>query len=184
MKVCRRCNISKPYFEFYERVGSFDGYTNTCKKCKIDANREWQAANPEKAKAAKRKHHLANIDEKKAAIKLYVEENRTVHRNACKRWRMQNPNKALAIRAKRRAAKLNATPGWADQEKIAEFYFAADFLGMVTGEWHQVDHVVPLIGKVGKEQVVCGLHWEGNLQVLTSAENAKKSNFQWPDMPA
>ena len=40
-----------------------------------------------------------------------------------------------------------------------------------------VDNIVPL-----KSAIVCGLHWEGNLQLLTSVENIKKGNRTWPDM--
>jgi hypothetical protein len=72
---------------------------------------------------------------------------------------------------------------------MAEFYFAAQFLSMVTGEWHTVDHIVPLIGPKAKsgpfkgERLVCGLHCKANLQVLTEQENASKANRWWPDMP-
>jgi hypothetical protein len=79
--------------------------------------------------------------------------------------------KYCARSAYRRALRLKATSAWADKAKIEEFYFAADFLSMVTGEWHHVDHTIPLVSKV-----VCGLHNELNLQVLTAKENIAKSN--------
>lgn len=79
--------------------------------------------------------------------------------------------KYCAKSAYRRAKKITATPAWSSKEKIEEFYFAADFLSMITGEWHHVDHVVPLIS-----DIVCGLHVEQNLQVLTAKENLAKSN--------
>lgn len=42
----------------------------------------------------------------------------------------------------------------------------------------EVDHIVPLTSDLG-----CGLHWEGNLQVIPAAANLAKKNFWWPDMP-
>jgi hypothetical protein len=41
-----------------------------------------------------------------------------------------------------------------------------------------VDHIVPL-----QSEIVCGLHGEANLQLLTETENKVKSNKLWPDMP-
>lgn len=76
-----------------------------------------------------------------------------------------------AITARRRAQNLKATPPWADADRIKEFYVTADALGMWTGEWHEVDHIVPLVGKI-----VCGLHCENNLQVIPRQENRKKGN--------
>ncbi len=76
-----------------------------------------------------------------------------------------------ALVAKRNAAKRNATPSWVDMERVREFYERAAFLTQATGVRHEVDHIYPLQG-----ELVCGLHCEANLQILTKSENIRKSN--------
>ena len=93
-------------------------------------------------------------------------------------YRRAAPAKELARCAKRRAAKKQAVPGWADHGKIASIYEHARQLTLETGEVHHVDHIVPLTS-----DLVCGLHCEHNLQVLTAFANLSKANHVWPDMP-
>lgn len=99
-------------------------------------------------------------------------------KNYIAQWAKDNRAKRAVTEANRRAAKVQNTPSWADQTKIAEFYETADGLSMLTGAWYHVDHIVPLRGKT-----VCGLHCEANLQVLPGLENIGKGNRHWPDQP-
>lgn len=75
-------------------------------------------------------------------------------------WKIHGKEKT----ARRRTTLLNATPTWANIERIKEIYLDCP-------ENHHVDHIIPLKGKN-----VCGLHVENNLQYLTIEENLKKSN--------
>ncbi len=76
-----------------------------------------------------------------------------------------------ACAARGRAARIGATPSWADRDKIAAFYRLARKMTVETGVPHEVDHIIPLQGKN-----VCGLHVETNLQVITKSENSRKQN--------
>jgi len=89
----------------------------------------------------------------------------------------QSRAKENAKDAKRRAAKLQATVAWANQDKIAAIYAEAQRISELTGMAYHVDHMVPLISKK-----VCGLHNEFNLQLLPGVENLQKHNRHWPDM--
>lgn len=77
----------------------------------------------------------------------------------------------------RRASLEQATPPWADQEKIRRIYEMRDIATEMTGIQHHVDHLVPLVS-----DRVCGLHVENNLQVSTATDNIAKGNRSWPDM--
>jgi hypothetical protein len=64
-----------------------------------------------------------------------------------------------------------ATPKWADLNVIKEVYIQAQELTKQTGIPYEVDHIIPLQGKL-----VSGLHVLANLQILTEKENQTKNN--------
>jgi 5-methylcytosine-specific restriction endonuclease McrA len=76
------------------------------------------------------------------------------------------------------AMKRQATPTWANSEAIKAVYLEALRLTERTGVKHDVDHIVPL-----NSPIVCGLHVEANLQILTSTANKKKRNHLMPLPP-
>lgn len=81
---------------------------------------------------------------------------------------------AIAARvhaSKQRAKRLRRHAPWANESAIKELYELAAWLSKETGVTHEVDHIIPLLGKN-----VSGLHVEGNLRVITKSENRKKSN--------
>ncbi len=68
----------------------------------------------------------------------------------------------------------NSTPQWVDAHHrmiINQFYNIAQMLNDVTGLKHEVDHIVPLKGKL-----VSGLNVCWNMQILRSDENRIKGN--------
>lgn len=85
--------------------------------------------------------------------------------------------------AVRRGQERRATPPWADLPQIRALYREARRLTLLTGELHVVDHVVPLIGKLGGVQVVSGLHVHWNMRVIHWKENSRRGHWEWPDMP-
>ena len=63
------------------------------------------------------------------------------------------------------------TPKWANKEKILEIYNERDRMRQLTGEKYEVDHIIPR-----NHPLVCGLHVETNLRVISKSENNIKLN--------
>lgn len=139
---------------------------------------EWAAKNPEKRKAAYTKYRIEKIDRVRANEAAYRARNRDACNERIRQWKAKNPHKLTHYFHKRRSAELSATPIWADFDAIESIYLEAQRIQSETGIPQHVDHVVPLISKI-----VCGLHCEANLRVITATENMKKCNRYWPDMP-
>jgi len=160
--------------------------------------RERRAADPEATQAQRKADYAKYRERELSSMRAWKAANRERMqvRAIAKYWadpvaararqtayRAANPIKARHWRMTRIATQLRAVPPWADLEMVAKAYEAADFLMMVTGDWYEVDHIVPLRGAIGRKQVVCGLHVSDNLQVLPMSENRRKSNVLWPAMP-
>lgn len=85
-----------------------------------------------------------------------------------KEYRRSRPGWAASWTAARYALKLKATPKWASKKAIRAIYAEAARLTKETGERHDVDHIVPLVG-----WTVCGLHVEYNLRILKHSEHVR-----------
>ena len=148
--------------------------------------REWQIKNPEKARAATARWKSNNIDRVRSSRNIWManspEQKQKMQARVTK-WKAENPEKYRELMgrmaAKRRMAEKRATPIWYDQEQAARIYALAAEITESTGIPHQVDHVIPL-----RSKWVSGLHWHGNMEVITANENHKKNNRHWPDMTA
>lgn len=95
-------------------------------------------------------------------------------RAAAAKHRERYPSKHAARQGKRRADKMQATPTWLSniqRAQLQEFYDIARARTVQTGVLHHVDHIEPLKGDNAR-----GLHVPWNLQVLTAAENLRKTN--------
>lgn len=138
---------------------------------------EYRVKNPGKTREAVSKWHAKNQEALRAISKKYRSTHREQKKVSTQKYAASNRHKLTAKENMRRAGKLRATPAWANKKAIEDFYFSAQMLGMHTGIFYHVDHIVPL-----KSKLVCGLHCESNLQILPGAENISKGNRRWPDM--
>ena len=118
--------------------------------------RAWLEANAE-YRAAYRRANYAKDGERERAV--------------AREWKRQNAHRVLAATAKRNAIKKRAMPSWANIKEIEKIYAQSRQMSALTGIQHHVDHIVPL-----QSRFVCGLHWEGNLRIITAHENQAKKN--------
>lgn len=167
LKECSTCKAAKPFQEFSKSRAEVDGYANACKECARARNAEWRRANPN----GYRRWAELNRERVRRQQASWRALNREYLSKAYKEWAAANPGKVNANIMRRYASKRHATPAWADRGRISQLYSEASKLTRETGIRHDVDHIVPL-----QSPIVCGLHWHGNLQILTRAENLKKSN--------
>lgn len=193
-KVCTKCGVEKTIDCFNNKKNGKYGVRADCKSCVAEyrrANKDRMTAYREAKKSSlaekQKQYREANKDalslwgkqyytERKEFIKKYREV-RKEHIAIQKRlWQQNNPSKMKASNARRRAAKIQASPTWADQESVIGMYQLA-LLFNSTGINLHVDHIVPL-----NSDLVCGLHCESNLQLLPASDNISKGNRWWPDM--
>lgn len=137
-KKCSECNNILPHSYYSIAKANIDGLNFLCKSCDNLKNSNRYTNN---------KNNIA------ITRKAYYFDNKADY---------------IARSAKRRAAKLMATPKWADLAIIKEIYRTCP-------EGHHVDHIVPL-----QNSLVCGLHCEFNLQHLSAHENLSKGNKYEP----
>ena len=126
---------------------------------------------PDARRAQRKAHDLANAATVRQSQQAYRLSHLAQVRAKNKRWIAANRGRFNALVAKRNAAKLRATPVWADRAAIDAIYAEAARRTRETGIAHAVDHYYPLLSPV-----VCGLHVEHNLRVITRSENSKKKN--------
>lgn len=173
MKLCTRCDTTKPLSDFGRNAARADGVQVYCRVC-MKAYRT--------GKQYDKLRWLEQREAESARHRVYraanVERELVRSRIKGRRRRLEKPHLVNAANKARKAAQRAAIPGWADRAQIALIYAKAREMSAKFGTEFQVDHVVPLRGKL-----VCGLHTEANLQLLASDLNYEKRHWHWPDMP-
>lgn len=157
---------------------------------KREAAKRRNAKDPEKWRKYAREHHVRTADRNNALRRARrakaagrepgtprpkvirtPEEKKQLSASQYSRWSKANTHMTAAIVARRRARKLMATPTWANNAAIKALYAEAARLSSETGTPYEVDHYYPLTSNI-----VCGLHCEDNLRVITAEENMRKRN--------
>lgn len=177
MKICSLCKEKKPKEFFYKHSLSIDGLKSQCKQCHIKSSNNWNNSS-DVANEWHKKWRLNNSERIKEKIRQWDIENKERKSALMAIYRAKNKEKRCFNESLRRSKKKKAIPNWANGFFIEEAYRLRALRTIKTGVLHHVDHIVPLASNK-----VCGLHWEGNLQVIPASQNLSKKNIYWPDMP-
>jgi hypothetical protein len=188
LKTCSKCREQKHVSAFSADRYRADGLCVRCKACRktnyeatkpqvAETSRRYYVANKETHDARSTAYYYANRDRQaKRMAKWYIDNKELVMQNVAA-YLAARPGFSAAVRAKRRAQEIRATPPWADLDAIKEIYAEAARISRETGIPHHVDHRIPLQGRL-----VCGLHVEGNLQILPAKNNLSKGNKFLPTL--
>lgn len=124
---------------------------------KTEAYKSWRHRNPDKARAASRRHY----DKSRA-------------------WLKDRPEITAYHALVRRRMVKQAQPAWLTKEHLEDIrsiYKSAQALSEFHEEPYHVDHIEPIKGVNEKgEHISSGLHVPWNLRVLPAKENLSKSN--------
>ena len=190
LKRCSKCNTIQSTSNFNMHSQSSNKLHTECKECAHTyflKNREsilvnnkkyrdthkieikeyhlnYSILNAEKIRMQKIVYRELNKDK----LQQYRLLNKESTREYNKKYRVENKVLFRFYNSKHRAAKLQATPNWANLVAIKEIYATCP-----TG--YHVDHIVPL-----QNDLVCGLHCEFNLQHLSAHDNLSKGNKYEP----
>jgi hypothetical protein len=144
-----------------------------CCECLREGARAWRAANPEKRREMNLRGRSSERGRERARRKArqWYEENKLRAYATSREWKERNKDRLAPMAAARQAARRDRRPAWQSRSEMVCFYESARRVSRCLGIPHQVDHVVPLFGKL-----VSGLHVPGNLRVIPASINQKKSN--------
>ena len=167
-KFCTKCGVVKPKTAYAKHQNRADGVQVYCLICMAALRHERQYDKRRWADDTRRQLELERH-------KRYINANREnwleYGRLKAREQRLKSPGKKRQANILRKYVGSRATPTWANLEEIDAIYIEARRLTSIDGVLRNVDHVIPL-----RHKIVCGLHVENNLQILTKSENEKKHN--------
>jgi NACalpha-BTF3-like transcription factor len=156
VKECKKCKEIFDIESFYKSSSNKDGRRGECKFCH---------------KKMKKEHYINNKEVYDLQRINYRKNNKEKVLRNQRKYREETRGTQRFYSSKRRKTVKEATPKWAELDKIQTVYEKAKWLEELTGLKYHVDHIIPLTN-----ENVCGLHCWNNLQILEASINTKKHN--------
>jgi hypothetical protein len=162
----KECPAAKKIFAHIHYIQNSETYKKNAE--------DWRKNNPE-IYAERNKNYFSREDVKqkmRETTKQWVAANPERKRQMDLEFKENNKALVTSYKAKRRATLRQAMPSWLTQDQILQIraiYAEAKRLSDETGIPHDVDHIVPLAGKI-----VSGLHVPWNLRAIPKIENNRR----------
>ena len=157
-----------------ERKSYMDAYNANRRQAQIEFSKQYYIKNKKQISQTKKEYRDANKEIIATTKKLNYEKYKEKHLAQKKEYRALNKGKINALNAARKKVIKQQTPKWVgttDKWFILETYELAALRTEMFGFSWNVDHIIPLQGKI-----VSGLHVPNNLQVIPAIENIRKKN--------
>lgn len=160
------CPAAKKVWGHVHYLQNSDAYRARAKK--------WTEENPG-AYQERLKTYFSRPEIKERArsrMKEWVAKNPDRKREQDREFTERNRSLVTSYKAQYRAARRRATPPWLTKEQISQIravYSEARTLSAQTGVKHDVDHIVPLAGRI-----VSGLHVPWNLRAIPRDVNNRR----------
>jgi len=151
LKICSICNTSKHISEFAKSKITKDLLQYKCKSCTKLYNIEYRKCNTDKRIQYNKlyrnteEHKLIAVEyqlnykiENKESLLQYQSDYRKSNTIYFKTYRQEHSANINYHTNKRRAAKLNATPNWAEFDLIKQLYIDCKLISEMTGILHHV----------------------------------------------
>lgn len=165
-KVCSECKECLSVDLFNKNKRRKDGYHEYCKSCR---NKQYERRDKPSAILRSAERYAANKDECLEKMHLrYKQQQESKKAYGRKHYELNKSKYKCNANARKKSIKL-ATPTWFGEDDsfvLQEAYALAQLREQITGIPWDVDHVIPLRGKI-----VCGLHVKENIAVIPRAVN-------------
>ena len=146
----------------------------------LQQNKEYYQKHKEESRVYNRRYYLRNQTGLVEYARAYRVRFPSKYKESKRRTYLKHKHKFLARNSLRRARLLAATPKWLTPEHLKQIqlmFLLSAALQRNTGKLYHVDHIVPLVAKVGNVHVACGLHVPWNLQVVPAEQNLAKNCY-------
>jgi hypothetical protein len=169
MKLCAKCETTKPTTEFYKDSRRKCGLQSYCKACHGSVNAAWHASNREQQNAYSAEWKASNPERHAAHAVKYRAKNPEKASDCVSKWIAANPEARRIYKHNRRARETGGKLSTGLSDRLFKLQRGKCACGCKhpLGDDYHLDHRMPL--------ALGGTNTDDNMQLLTATCNLQKS---------